>query len=323
MKKKKELEAKEKKQYNINRKWVILSLVLTILIISVSLFLFFFQTNAIEFSFKAAIVDQLGGNYPSTLEYAQEFNESATNLLKTASFNVSYHESKTINVNFYEGLAKYGYGVIILRSHSALREDKPIVDFFTNEEFVVGKYASELVTAGYYEWEKDKLYCAITPEFIKAIDGVFPKSVVIAMGCDSLNYSTMAQAFIDKGARLYIGWTGHVSVADSDEATIKLLELLFVQNKTIEYAISHCNSYLDTKLPPPEFKGRLDYFPKDVGDKEVWELVLDSGVQTSSLLHFWEIIFLTPIFLVKEAVLIKKCCLPFRNVWRRCCKDVV
>jgi len=318
MKKKKELEAKEKKQYNINRKWVILSLILTILIISVSLFLFFFQTNAIEFSFKAAIVDQLGGNYPSTPEYAQEFNESATNLLKTASFNVSYHESKTINVNFYEGLAKYGYGVIILRSHSALREDKPIVDFFTNEEFVVGKYPSELVTAGYYEWENTTYYCAITPDFIKAIDGVFPKSVVIAMGCDSLKYDTMAQVFIDKGAKLYIGWTGSVSVEDSDKATLKLLELLFIENKTINDAISFCNGNFIFEHP-----GRLDYFPKDVGDKEVWELVLDSGVQTSSLLHFWEIIFLTPIFLVKEAVLIKKCCLPFRNVWRRCCKDVV
>ena len=318
MKKKKELDAKEKKQYNINRKWAILSLVLTILIISVSLFLFFFQTNLIEFSFKAAIVDQLGGNYPSTLEYAQEFNESATNLLETASFNVSYHESKTINVTFYEKLAQYCYGVIILRSHSALREDKPIVDFFTNEIFVEGKYTSELVTAGYYEWEKDKLYCAITPDFIKVIDGVFPKSVVIAMGCDSLKYDTMARVFIDKGAKLYIGWTGSVSVEDSDKATLKLLELLFIENKTINDAISFCNGNFIFEHP-----GRLDYFPKDVGDKEVWELVLDSGVQTSSLLHFWEIIFLTPIFLVKEAVLIKKCCLPFRNVWRRCCKDVV
>jgi len=321
MRKKKEPDSKEKK-CPINKKLAILSLFLTILIVSVFLFVhFFLQIDTVEFSFKAAIVDQLGENYPSTLEYAQTFNESATERLENAGFNVSYHESKTINVNFYEGLAKYGYGVIILRSHSALRENKPIVDFFTNEEFVEGKYPSELVTAGYYEWKKDKLYCAITPEFIKAIDGVFPKSVVIAMGCDSLHYSTMAQAFIDKGAKLYIGWTRSVSVADSDKATLKLLELLFIENKTINDAIIQCNIYLLTLHP--EFGGELDYFPKDMGDKNVWNMVLDSDFQTSSLLEFDKLSFLTITFLAKEGISIRKCCLPFHNVWRRCCKDVL
>jgi len=153
------------------------------------------------------------------------------------------------------------------------------------------------------------------------MDGDFPKSIVIAMGCHSLNYSTMAQAFIDKGAKLYIGWTGLVSVTDSDEATIKLLELLFIENKTINDAIIQCNIYLLTLHP--EFGGELDYFPKDMGNKKVWDIVLDSDFQTSSLLEFDKLSSLTITFLAKEGIWIRKCCLPFRNVWRRCCKDVL
>jgi len=319
MKKKKELEAKEKKQYNINRKWVILSLVLTILIISVSLFLFFFQTNAIEFSFKAAIVDQLGGSFPN-----KNFIGNVTEILQQYNFTVVHNRSAEITVNFYKSLPKSNPGVVIFRVHSAIRNNTQLVDFFTSEKYKPDEYAEygDCLSKAWLSW-KSNYYFAIGPGFVEIMDGDFPKSVVIAMGCDSLKYSTMAEAFIDKGAKLYIGWTGLVSVADSDEATIKLLELLFIQNKTIEYAISHCNSYLDDKLPPPEFEGRLAYFPKDVGDKKVWDIVLNSDFQTSSLLDFDKLGFITLTFLVKEGISIRKCCLPFHNVWRRCCKDVL
>ncbi len=284
MKTKKKQISKGKKMFS-NKRLLILVMSLVIMIVSsFLLFQFLIQTPETEFSFKAAIIDQIGETFPSNPESAHEFNETVTNLLENAGFNVSYHESKSITVDFFRGLAKYNYGMIIIRGHSAQRgeNEKITVDFFTSERFDANKYGSMqrdgLLSRGNYTWESGKFYFAITPKFIEHLEGSFPKSVVIAMGCWSLepNSEEMADAFIQKGAEAYIGWTNMTGMSHSDSSTIRFLEYFLVDNMTIRKAIDECNKVLDPEWSPVRFS----YYPSRIGDYKLSDFTIDAVLNT-------------------------------------------
>jgi hypothetical protein len=262
--KSKKKQAPEKRKLFSNKKLAILVIALVAVIVSgFLLFQFLLQTPKVEFSFKAAIIDQVGDGYPSSPSSAREFNETVTNLLEKANFTVSYHRSQSITVDFFKGLAKGNYGLIILRAHSALREDETLVDFFTSEEFEEDNTYTD-VTVAHYSWQPDTYYFAITPKFIENLEGYFPKSIIIAMGCSSLkvNYEEMAEAFIKKGAKAYIGWTDSVGLPHSDNSTVRFLQYFLVNNMTISQAINECNKISD----PEFFPGKLSYYPSEIGD---------------------------------------------------------
>jgi hypothetical protein len=270
--KSKKKQIPEEKRLLSNKKLAILTITLVAVIVSgFLLFRILLQTPEVEFSFKAAIIDQVGEAYPSSPSSAHEFNETVTNLLENAGFNVSYHKSQSITVNFYKGLAKYNYGIIILRAHSALREGETLVDFFTSEKFEEGLYND--VTRGNYSWQPDKFYFAITPKFIENLEGYFPKSIIIAMGCWSLKPTCeeMADAFIKKGARAYIGWTDSVGLQYSDNSTARFLQYFLIDNLTISGAISKCNQIQD-----PMFPGILSYYPSGISNYKLSDFTAEA-----------------------------------------------
>ncbi len=266
MKKKK--IAQEKKLFS-SKQLMMISFVFVVIIVLFLLSSILSQTREVKFSLKAAIIDQLGEEYQN-----YDFNETGVvaNILKNAGFDVSYYESKTVNVNFYKGLAKHNYGIIILRAHSATREGKTIVDFFTSEKFKTDKYVSEqengLLAKGYFSWKSGEFYFAITPKFIENLEGCFPKSIVIAMGCNSLNETCteMADAFIKKGAKAYIGWTGLVQSSHTDNETIELLRMLLKENKTVKQAVGHTTQ--DSR-----YFSKMRYYPESAGNIEISSLI--------------------------------------------------
>jgi hypothetical protein len=174
-----------------------------------------------------------------------------------------------------------------------MRKDKAIVDFFTSEKFSEHKYEDELnnglLTKGYYSWKPGEFYFAITPKFIENLEGCFPKSIVIAMGCNSLNKTCteMAEAFIKKGAKVYIGWTGLVEPSHTDNETIKLLKMLLEENKTIADAVHDIT---------PDFhffpKSEMSYHPKTVGSLKVSDLIVEAKASSD---HQSAITFFKPI----------------------------
>jgi len=291
MKTKKEQILREKKPFP-NKRLLIISIVLAAVVLGFLLHRILLQTPKIEFSFKAAIIDQIGEDTPSSSASAHEFNETVTSILENAGFNVSYHKSQSITVNFYKGLAKYNYGLIILRAHSALREDETLIDFFTSEEFKDGIYSDEqnngLLTRGNYTWQPGKFYFAITPKFVENLEGYFPKSIIIAMGCWSLkpNYEEMAEAFTKKGAKAYIGWTDALSMSHSDDSTVRFLQHLLVNNMTISESIDKCNKILD----PAGYPGQLSYYPSAIGDHKLQDFtakaVLNTFIANKKLYYF-------------------------------------
>ena len=200
-----------------------------------------------------------------------------------------YNRSEEVTVEFFRKLPKSNCGLYILRVHSAVRNNTDLIDFFTCEPYQENMYDEygDRLSVGWYQWELDKKYFAIGPGFIEVMDGTFPKSIIIAMGCKSLKYPTMAQAFLNKGAQLYIGWTDDVDAYDSDKITFHLLELLFKYNKTISEAIEECN-----RTPRQYWQSKLDYIPKNVGNKRMSEIIYASIPQSFNTLNQKEQVFI-------------------------------
>ncbi|MCL6579224.1 MAG: hypothetical protein K6T73_07540 [Candidatus Bathyarchaeota archaeon] len=261
-----------------NKQLMLISAVLASIIILGLVLSFILLQRPNKFSLKAAIIDQIGENYPSDSEMTREFNETSTNILEQAGFSVTYHKRETVTVNFFKELAKYDYGIIILRAHYAKRSSETEVDVFTSEEYSEGLY--DYVSRGNYTWEPGKFYFAITPDFIKNLDGSFPKSIIIAMGCWSLKseYEEMADAFIQKGATVYIGWTEEVDIGHSDNETVRLLRMLLEENKSIADAVS--NIAPDWTFPPGS---QMTFYPRTnvVRDLKVSDLIADAKASSN------------------------------------------
>jgi hypothetical protein len=270
------------KTKKVDKRLLVLSIGLSaVIVLGLIAYKTFFQTREVKFSLKAAIVDQLWEHFPN-----EAFKDKATNLLREAGFNVSYFESESVNVTFYRELAEGAYGIIILRAHSALRANETIVDLFTSEPYDKSKYidyrSNGLLTKGEYlvpfEQETGQFYFAITPKFIESF-GNFPKSIIVAMGCWSLKYYGMAQAFINRGAKAYIGWTETVLPDDTDYETAKFLEMFLGENKTLASAIDITGSHIyhDPSINIT-LTSRMDFYPPlpSVGDLKISDLIAEA-----------------------------------------------
>jgi len=317
MKRKKEKVPQEKKLFS-NKQLIMAMVLVATIALGFLISAFLLQTREVKFSSKAAIIDQLGKDFPNT-----EFNETVASLLENNGFNdVSYHRSESVNVTFYKGLAKYNYGVIILRAHSALRKGETIVDFFTSEEYSENEHVSEqdngLLTRGYYSWEPNKFYFAVTPKFIENLEGSFPKSIIIAMGCNSLNETCteMANAFINKGAKAYIGWTGLVDSSHTDSETIKLLKMLLDENQTITDAVSKVSP--DWQHYPSEMK----FYPLSAGNLRISDLMAEAKAIATLQITFYNfekcfLIYITNVArFIKLSCVLKLLCIVYCGVHR-------
>ena len=277
------------------------SVVLVVSLISAT-FLLQTRPQTVSFSLKAGIIDQLGEELPNPL-----FVNNATTILESHGFNVTYHNGTidvrlpllpswlrqirfnvtyhngTIDVAFFKNLASYNYGVIVIRAHAALRDDNSTVDLFTSEPYSSSAHREEqengLLVEGFLNYtQPPREYFAITSKFIESLQGSFPRSVVIAMGCNTLlpGLQGMAEAFYEKGAEAFIGWAGYVLDANTDSETMKLLESLIVDNQTIGSAV---HDRFDEDIG-----SRMAYYPQTAQNLKISDLV--SSLSDSSHMQF-------------------------------------
>jgi len=109
-------------------------------------------------------------------------------------------------------------------------------------------------------YEGSDPYFGITPSFVQSMKGKFDDTLIIMMGCNGLDpaHTSMAEALIDKGAKVCIGWDELVSSFHTDHAITRLLQKLFVEKKTIQIAVEEINKEVG---PDPTYKSKLSWHP--------------------------------------------------------------
>jgi hypothetical protein len=225
---------------------------------------------------RAVIVDQL-----SSIQKNDAFVTNVTWELEEYGFEVDLYQGVSITVDFYRQLAARGYRLIIFRAHSGLLAENEVTQdrtvLFTNEEYNQLDYWDDqlrdrLVMARVSD--RYPMVFGIPPKFItESMQGRFDDAVVIMMGCSGLFMRDLAEAFVDKGASIYVAWNGSVELYYVDEATAYLVRQLCSGNMTVKEAIA---STMDVIGPDPEHKAGLDYYPSypsDSGDRTLQELV--------------------------------------------------
>lgn len=243
--------------------------------------------NPDQTQLKAAIIDHLSISQPN-----QTFVQTSMSILRKSGFTVYYYPggAHKSDVEFYRDLPERGFKLIVFRVHSALhaRGESDFVVFFTSEEYSSGRYFwdeyyGRLVIAQFNVGEEEK-YFGISPLFVKdAMNGRFDNTIVIVMGCDGLTYTSMAEAFDAKGAKVYISWNGPVGATHTDLATIRLLQNLFTEGHTIEQAVTETISDVGQD---PTYESTLAFYPSEARNYVVPKIM--SGLTLSfTEIHRW------------------------------------
>jgi hypothetical protein len=221
---------------------------------------------------KAVIVDQVSLTFPN-----QTFIETAASALTGAGFTVDYFSGENVTVDFYRTLPTRGYGVVILRVHSAgyavsgMRSLE--LQLFTSEPYSETRYVPEQLRdeVGMVLYSSAQLpseaYFGIGPNFVQqCMKDKFEGTIIILMGCDGLDGTQMANAFIEKGARTYISWNGSVSESYADQATIQLLQHLVAEGQTVKQAVENTMKEVG---PDPAYNNTLEYYPLKSGNQAI------------------------------------------------------
>ena len=166
-----------------------------------------------------------------------------------------------------------------MHSTAAELQDEEFVEtpvcLFTSEPYSTKTYLYEQLTDQIvmvsYTMPQPPYYFGIMPEFVaQSMKGSFQNSIIIMMGCEGLNNTKMAEAFIEKGAKAYISWKGMVSAPHTDQATTHLLQHFLIEKQTLKEAISETSKDAG---PDPIYKSLLTYYPLEAGDYTIQNII--------------------------------------------------
>jgi hypothetical protein len=241
-------------------------LITSVVIISLLATILFYYYSSVPGEPRAAIIDQLSSSQltNSSRYVNQTFFDNTKALLSMRFSKVDYY-SDNATVENYKTLSSMGYKLIIWRAHSALDESKYVAistserdrsknyDQYSNDQLKLCNITGDPI-----------LYFAITPKFVtECMTGRFDDTVIILMSCNGLkkDYYETAEAFVEKGAKVFISWDGWVNGSDNDDATTLLLQHLINENNTVREAINKIPQYIGEWGP-----SKLDFYPKTVSE---------------------------------------------------------
>jgi hypothetical protein len=215
---------------------------------------------------QAAIIDQTSYSFPSP-----DFIAQAEAILEEAGYAVTYHPPDEITVSFYRTLPDKGYDFILFQTHSTAEvmsrdEDKDESDvapgpfLFTTELYAEQRHLtlqlSDQVRASELFFEGSPKLFAVGPEFVRrSMRGLFPGTVIVIGGCQSLAAPDLAQAFLEKGASVVVGWDEMVNLSHNNRAVLGMLEAMLVEGVSPEEAVERTMAEVG---PDPRFESSLD-----------------------------------------------------------------
>jgi hypothetical protein len=227
--------------------------------------------------FKAAIIDQLSLRQPNA-----EFVSQSKTLLESLGLKVDVWQGTDITVDFYRKLPSMGYRFILLRVHSGTllelsgdnqTTELPFTYLFTAEKYSTSRYVPDQLTdkVAYAIMEEDTPEVfAVNSQFMKNAKGTFDNTFILSMGCESFRHDDLQQAFIAKGASMYIGWSDIVTLEHVDKVTLALLQDFCTGNTTIQQGIENVTARLGVD---PYFGSFLKFFPVEKGPQTLREML--------------------------------------------------
>ncbi len=175
-------------------------------------------------------------------------------LRNNSCFEVSYTKYANSGSGSVEHFKNLGdYGVVLISSHGDSFY-KGLLNFW-QEEFRWNGWFGEVVlhsnmqvTSANRQTYEDDLKSGrlvvwhgsygIMPSFIRRYSGSFPNSLVYMSICRGAWNSTMAQAFLDKGAGTFLGYDEYVSVAFCEQTGPPLMDTLLTPGNTMADAFT-------------------------------------------------------------------------------------
>ncbi|MEA3345259.1 MAG: hypothetical protein U9Q78_03305, partial [Chloroflexota bacterium] len=222
---------------------------------------------------KAAIVDQTGFSFPSP-----EFIEEAKGYLQKAGYRVDFYPSEEVTVDLYRALPEKGYSLILLQSHSTSevvaggkweKEGKypPGPFLFTTELYDKHHYlrlqVDDQIRASKLFYEDSPMLFAVGPRFVrKSMESRFEDTLIIIGGCQSMAVPDLAQAFLDRGASVVIGWDEMVDLSHNNRAMLYLLQALTVDGLSPEKAVEETMEEIG---PDPTYGCSLTLLQRETG----------------------------------------------------------
>jgi hypothetical protein len=224
---------------------------------------------------RAVIVDQL-----FLREANPDFIAAAIAQLHACGFEVDLFQGEDITVDFYRELPERGYDFILFRAHAGLLleqvdgEVRPLANsyLFTGETYTQNRYVAEQLTdkvSNAWMTDDHPLVFAVNSEFVRDARGGFEDTVIVSMGCESYYYDDMAEAFVEKGASVYLGWSTIVSLEYVDAATLNLLNNLCTDSMTVAAAVERTMNEMGRD---PHFDTFLKMYPEENLGKTIAEL---------------------------------------------------
>ena len=141
---------------------------------------------------------------------------------------------------------------------------------------VVATYPKNPLCLGLYEpwrqnWYTDQSVHCIYPELGRLVG--YAVTMVYSLPDPNFNRLTMrdmAEAFIDKGASAYIGWSASVTLDYVDRAILSLLDNLLIKNLALQDAVAA--SMFEVGFDPG-YNAHAKYYPASAGQKSIRQLL--------------------------------------------------
>ena len=207
-------------------------------------------------TFTIGILDQFYSESP-------EFTNEIVKLAEENGLAIQIFKDEEVNVELYRKLPTFGFKLIILRVHTGISEEGNYPFLFTSENYSDMKYPFEQVTnqigRGIIPYRNDTPLFTVGPDFFRlSAEGDFNGAVVILSSCYGLYNDFLAEAFIEKGAKVFISWSDKVGLSHTDAAVKVLVEALVKDRMSIIEALRLTAEKVGSD---PTYGGKLRFYP--------------------------------------------------------------
>ncbi|MEM2703397.1 MAG: hypothetical protein QXR45_09565, partial [Candidatus Bathyarchaeia archaeon] len=203
---------------------------------------------------RAAIVDGIGFTRPNP-----SFIQGVREMLEGAGLRVDVYEGGNVTIDLLRRIG--GYGLLILRLHSAIDPKYGFLYLFSAERFNETEYETrfngERRTGAVREGItfENETYFTLRADLLGYMNqGGLNGSTIILMGCNGTNSEHAINRLFERGVKAIIAWDGYVDLNYTDKVTLKLIEAIYKKGISFEEAV---NKIMEESGPDPAYKSKL------------------------------------------------------------------